>query len=173
MASAMLEESLNVRYTFTPRPRPLPGDLRPVWRLNVLALSIHQCHSGRATLEQLHVLNWALRSQATRRLFLEYIAGHKSPDQVIVRYDPSLSRAVEFALAEGIVQRSERQETIREVREPSATQYRISLTARGRVLVDELFSLDDCLQEEKEFLKQIGKKVTQKQVQSLFTWTDQ
>ena len=90
---------------------------------------------------------------------------------MIVRYDPSLNRAVEFALAEGLVQRSE-QPQFDSTSESSPAPYRIALTAKGRQLVQELLKEDDCLQTEKEFLKEIGRKVTQKQVQSLFTWEE-
>jgi hypothetical protein len=49
-------------------------------------------------------------------------------------------------------------------------QYRVILTDKGHMLVAEIKAMDDCFTTEKQFLQDIGAKVSQKQVTSLFTW---
>jgi hypothetical protein len=173
MTQTTLDEVLDVPFTFRRRPRGLPCAMRPAWRLHVLVLVLDQCWAGKASLEQLHVLNWAIRSEDTRQLFLQFIKGMRAPNQIIVRYDPSLSRAIDFAFAEKIVTRHEQQLSLlkEEDSEKKAPPYRILLSARGRTLVQAIKAMEDAFVVEKEFLKAIGKKVTQQQVESLFTWS--
>ena len=100
----MLEEELesfaDVLFTLSLRPIPIPGELRPVRRLAVLVLMLKHCHGGRANVEQLHVLNWSIRTADSRQALLEFLSGNRTPDKAIVRYDPSLSRAIAFAIGE-------------------------------------------------------------------------
>ena len=66
--------------TFNPRPTSLPCDLRPVWRIAVLVLILNQCRQMRATIEQLHVMNWSVRNRSAQDRFLAYLEGNESPN---------------------------------------------------------------------------------------------
>jgi hypothetical protein len=166
-----LEEVLDVPFTFRSRPTPQPCDIRPVWRMHVLVLLLNQCRGAKAGFEQLHVLNWAVRTDESRTAFLRFIKGEKAPNEIIVRYDPSLNRAVRFAFAEGLVVHHESEPSLIEDSERRATAYRVILTAKGHKLVREINEMEDCFITEKQFLTEIGSKVSQKQVKSLFTWS--
>lgn len=170
MPDLALDEALDVPFTFTARPTPLPCELRPVWRMHILVLILDQCWAGKASLEQLHVLNWAIRTEESRDAFLLFLQGKRAPNQVIVRYDPSVNRAVHFAFAEGLIVHKDEQLELLEDEEPPAATYRIILSDRGRKLVQQIKATDDCFTSEREFLDAIGRKVTQKQVEALFTW---
>ena len=135
MLDTDLERALDVPFTFKRRPVPLPGDMRPVWRLHVLVLLLDQCWGGKATHQQLHVLNWAIRTEETRAAFLQFVHGHRAPNQTIVRYDPSLNRAVDFAFAEGIAARHEDGPDLLGEEPSRARTYRITLTQKGRDLL--------------------------------------
>lgn len=172
MLDTELERVLDVPFTFKRRPVPLPGDMRPVWRLHVLVLLLEQCWGGKATHQQLHVLNWAIRTDETRSAFLQFVHGHRAPNQIIVRYDPSLNRAVDFACGEGIASHQEDNPGLVGEETPRGGDYRIVLTKKGRDLLREIKGLKDCLVVEKEFLAAIGRKLTQQMVESLFTWGD-
>ena len=88
-----------------------------------------------------------------------------------MRYDPSLNRAVQFAFAEGLVVHHETEPSLIEDKdEKRGRAYRVILTDRGHKLVAEIKAMDDCFTTEKQFLKEIGAKISQKQVKSLFTW---
>ena len=170
MPDTSLEQSVDVPFTFRVRPTATPCEIRPVWRLHCLTLLLDKCWGAQATLEQLHVLNWAIRTDDTRSRFLQFLRGERSPTSVIVRYDPSLNRAVHFAYAEGIVIR--RADQLPLVREPDngVPPYRLVLSSKGKELQKVLRRRDDCFIVEKEFLDSIPHKITQKQIEMLFTW---
>jgi len=159
---AATEEGTGVQ----PRPTPLPCDLRPIWRLAVLVLILNQCRQKRATIEQLHVMNWSIRRRKAQDQFLAYLQGRKSPNEVVVRYDPSLTRAVDFALAEGIVVRYEKLDGGDE----GGSQYRLTLSKLGEKLAEELMADEENFVVEKAFLRDIGQKITQTQIADLFKW---
>lgn len=170
MANATLEQLFDAPFTFQRRPRAVPCDLRPVWRLHALLLILEKCWGGQASLEQLHVLNWASRTDETRRAFLDFIKGKRTPSQVIVRYDPSLNRAVHFAFAEGLVVRHEIQQTLTGDSNGPTPPYRIILSEKGRTVLQQIHQMDDCFVVLKRFLASIPHKVSQTQVQMLFSW---
>lgn len=160
--------SSNVSAVVQPRPTPLPCDLRPIWRIAALVLILNQCRQKRATIEQLHVMNWSIRSRKAQDQFLEYIQGRKSPNEVVVRYDPSLTRTIDFALGEGIVERYEKLESGNETNHKS--QYRLTLSSQGELLASELMADEENFVVEKAFLRDIGQKISQTQISDLFKW---
>jgi hypothetical protein len=92
--------------------------------------------------------------------------GLKSPNEVVVRYDPSLTRAIDFAMAEGIVERYEKLDS----GDDGKSQYRLTLSKRGEELADELIADAENFVVEKAFLRDIGQKITQTQIADLFKW---
>jgi hypothetical protein len=52
----------------------------------------------------------------------------------------------------------------------SAYDYRIILSDQGKALALMLAERKDCLQTERTFLKQVGKKITQKLIHQLLFW---
>jgi hypothetical protein len=169
MTEMLVDDAFDVLFTFESRPSPLPCDLRPVWRMHLLVLLLEQCRGGVASMAQLHVLNWAVRTEETRLQFLQFLRGKRAPNQIIVRYDPSVNRAVHFAFAEGLV-RHDKPESFDE-KPTSQSHYRVILADRGRKLAEQIKDKDDCFVPEREFLESIGHKVTQKEVETLFTWS--
>lgn len=151
-----LRKALSVPFEFTERPSALPGDLRPDWRLPILLLIIGKCWGGQANLRQLHVLNWAVRSPHARRAFVDYLEGRRAPDATIVRIEPSLNRAISFALGEGLVERNKTD--------------RLILTERGRLVAEEIDKADDCLVDERKFLKGLRSKISQAAIDQLLDW---
>lgn len=148
------------------RPTPLPCDLRPVWRIAVLVLILNQCRQKRATIEQLHVMNWSIRSTKAQDHFLAYLQGRKAPNEVVVRYDPSLTRAIDFAMAEGIVERFEKAGSDQD----GKSQYRLTLSQVGERIAADLMADQESMLAEKAFLSDIGQKITQSQIAALFKW---
>ncbi|WP_406092975.1 hypothetical protein [Kitasatospora purpeofusca] len=146
-----------VSLAFTRRPDPIPGDLRLGWRISALALVLDKCRGRTANVEQIHLLIWALRSSNSRQLLKRWLAGEKSPDEFVVRYDPALSRTIAIAISSGIVQRG--------------ANHAISLTASGEALARSIWAEDQVLLKEKELLASVPGKITQKAIRELMAWS--
>jgi len=152
-----LEEALDAPFTFAARPRPVLGSLRPTWRIPTILMLIRRCWGGKASLEQLHVLNWAVRDSRSQGTFLSFIQGEMSPDDAIVRFEPALNRALDFALAQKLVTWTDAK--------------RLTLTNEGLAVLASVDAEEDLLTGEKSFLDQIGTPVSQTMIHRLIRRT--
>lgn len=141
---------------FSRRNDAIPGDLRITWRLSVLCLVLQRFRSNRSTLENLHTMWWAIRSVESRNLFLRWLDGDKRPDEIIVRFDPSLALTVDLALGSGLASRT--------------STGSIGLTPAGLALAGELWSYTDVLAEEKVFISKLPRSLTQSALKELTEW---
>lgn len=146
---------LKTEFLFRRQPVAIPGDLRPGWRIGLLVLLLNNCcRSGRTSLARLHVLSWGIRTKENRRALQAAIEGALSPDSLVVRVEPFLNRAVDFAIGEGLVRRS--------------GGNKIELAPNGRELAEELGKIETAYVVEKKFIAAIHQGVTEKLVNHMF-----
>ncbi len=147
-----LDQVLDRPFLFRDRPMSAPSDLRPVWRVPVVVLLVSCCRGQQATHEQLHVLNWAVRSAGSTELLGEYLTGEIPPDRAIVRMEPALDRAVALAGGFGL----------------TAWKGKFwTLTDSGRELLENLRTDERLLVREKKLLNALPKPLTQTAVAAL------
>mgnify|MGYP000060603048 CR=1 FL=1 len=144
-----------VRFSFQRRPISLPGDLRPIWRIGLLTILMTQCcRQQRSSLTRLHVLSWTIRSKENYEDMLALIAGDLSPDSLIVRFDPAVNRAIDFAIGEGLMVRVDGS--------------RIELTALGKEFAMEIFDDANLYAIEKSLAVSLKLRVSETLVDSIF-----
>lgn len=141
---------------FTERAVNIPGDFRTSWRLSVLCLLVSRGRARTLTLDHLHVLWWAVRSSVTRDLLMRWFAGERRPDEMLIRFDPSLTITLDLALGHGLVDRTK--------------TGGIHLTTRGAELVAAVQGEESVLVEERAFLAALPKSINQTQVRDLLEW---
>lgn len=146
---------LDATFTFRRRPVALPGDLRPTWRIGLLALLLSQCcRQQRSSLTRLHVLNWAMRSEANHEDLMALIEGKLPPDQLIVRFDPAFNRAIDFAIGERLVKRVDGS--------------RIELTEQGKAFAEAISKDSEVYVIEKYLIGAIKQKASETLVDNIF-----
>lgn len=141
---------------FTQRSVNIPGDFRTGWRLSVLTLLLAKGRSRALTLPHLHVLWWAVRTVTSRSLFLKWFEGDKHPDELLVRFDPSLTATVDLAYGQGLAERTQ--------------SGLIKLTATGFALANAVKDDSAVLVTEKEFLSRLPNSINQRQISELLEW---
>ena len=155
------EQILDEPFIFRRRPSAISGDMRPDWRISILLLTLHEVgYRYSATLEKLHVLNWAIRTSESRKAFIRVLNGNRTPEDVVIRCEPSLVRAIQFAEAESLV----KSESLR------SGGFKVILTDPGKQAAEFTASIKDCLVEEKAFLKQIKGCVSLRVINELLNW---
>jgi hypothetical protein len=147
---------LSVPFVFRRRPGTVPGDLRPGWRIGLIVLVMNECcRSAKTSLTRLHVLNWAIRSPETRASLLAMLDGSNAVRSLIVRFEPFLNRAVDFAIGEDLIKRSGGGKSI-------------ELTSIGKRLAEDIKKAEDAFSSEKQFIAAIGKRLTETFVDDMF-----
>jgi hypothetical protein len=147
---------LDVKFTFVSRPRDLPGDLRPNWRVPVLMLMLDMCsRGGKSSLYKLHLLNWVIRSEEQRDLLLQNLSDEPDYSQIRIQVEPSFIQAIQFAVAEKLVERLDGN--------------RVQITERGKQFANDIKESDSLVSEQK-FLKSTGLRLTEAWVGGFAAW---
>ena len=147
---------LDIPFVFKRRPAPVPGDLRPAWRIALILLILFNSRQKKASLRKLHVMSWATRSSINRHTLLRYSKGDVSKDQIIPRVEPSLNRAIDLARGEGLVHIDKGKN--------------LTLAEEGLKAAEELDKQNDFMEEEKTFLSEIKSFATEGNIDGLLTW---
>lgn len=166
MGSALPAFILDAPFTFRSRPAALEPDLRPLRRVALLLLLVDACRGATANLEQLHVLDWAIRTEESRRTLIEFLTHQRSPDTAIVRFDPTLDRAVSLASGCGLLMVTSLAST--NIASTVLPDFRIELTLHGRKALSDLDA--EVFETERAFIEALPRKLTQSDVRELFTW---
>ncbi|UWQ75186.1 hypothetical protein [Leisingera sp. M658] len=143
-------------FVFRERPKPCAGDMRISWRISVTLLALFHSRGKKASFAKLHVLNDALRSQASREK-LEAILEERIPAYTWrLRVEPAFTRALDFLVGEGFADWS-----------VSSNRTTLSLTEKGIEAAKEIDSIGDVLVDERPFMKGLAVKITEGIVQKM------
>jgi hypothetical protein len=150
MQTQELLDYLDIEFSFREQPIPLQPQLRVIWGLSILVLILHICcRGGRSSITRLHFLNWAIRNHENRERLTELLGNRSSPFANLIRCEPGFNKAIEYAIAESLVEID------------GSNNLRIRLLPKGRQLANEIIEDEDCLQDEKVFLKEKCSSVTE------------
>lgn len=157
MRPASFVETLDVAFSFKKRPTPLPGELRATWGIAMLLTIVFHSRGKKTSLQRLHVVNWAVRSETNRMQFLTALNGSGRNFNFVPRVEPSLNRAIDLAAAENLVVVNHGRNLL--------------LTKRGLAAAEELDTAKDAFVVEKAFLRAIKSAATEKKVEELLNWS--
>jgi hypothetical protein len=101
-AIGRLTERLSRPITFVPRAAPLPADVRTLWRVPLLLLTLGTVRGGRASWTQLHVLSSAIRTEDGGSRLVAALTNQRAPDEPVARFEPGLGAAVSLAVGLGL-----------------------------------------------------------------------
>jgi len=158
MNSQDLLAYLDVPFSFQKRPNPLSPQYRVIWGLSILVL-ILEVGSNRksSSIKRLHLLNWAIKSDENQQQMSKLIENRSSIVSEFIKYDPAFTRAIEYAIADELVEMKNNKKN-----KP------LCLIEKGTKLVKEIIAVKSCLEDEKTFLRQKGKLITNELAESLF-----
>jgi hypothetical protein len=92
-------------------------------------------------------------------MLLRLLSGERYLDDVPVRIDPALNRAIEYAIAEKVVEAHARNNTLV-----------LALTEAGKEFAREIIATPDCMEAEKEFAEQLRGKLPNEKVEEILDW---
>ena len=128
---------------------PIFADYRPLYKIVQLLLVLFlSSRGGKSSLIRLQLFNWVLKEEERRKL-LSNAVRNKTLDTSVWGLDPSLNSAVQFALAEQLIERC---------------STGVILSDSGRIYIKELIE-KEILIEDIEFLTGIGKGITESMIE--------
>jgi len=138
------------RFSFTPRPVPVPGDLRINWRVSIVLLMLKSCRSNRASFAKLHLLNDAVRSEQSSRKIERILVGQEDMLSWRMRVEPAFGRAIDFAVGDKFAGWTR-----------TAQKAGLQLTKDGIAAAQSIERADDVLLVEKAFIRSLAKQITE------------
>ncbi|MGX5623668.1 hypothetical protein [Bacillus cereus] len=145
--------------TFTNKPIPVPYNYRIVYKITQIALIVYICSGRKAcSLIKIHMISTALNSKERFDNLLNYVIYNEQAID-LVRFDPSINRAVDFALAEGILLRQK--------------NGLFKLPIKGKGYIEHIINDTSMFIFERNQLKQLGSNLTEDKIDRLISiWSD-
>jgi hypothetical protein len=143
----LLGSLLDAEIRLTPRPNPVPGDLRVSWGIALIVLLLGSSRAKKASFPKLHLLAHSSRTEHGRRTLTRYVETRSERDKPLIRVEPWLNRAIGFATAEGLVAVTKGKSA--------------ALTPRGEHFFAALRGNTELMREEQEFAAVCARRLTE------------
>lgn len=136
------------------RPTAVPYNYRILYKVTQLLLIISYCCTARkgCSIEKMHMISNAINDKDELNNLLSFIE-EKNNNLIIVRFDPVINRAVEYALAENLILRQ--------------ANGLFKLSPKGKILVTEINKDINLFIREKKIMENISFKLTEEKIKSL------
>ena len=137
---------------FNAKPDAVPYNYRISYKVTQLCLIMRICGRGDVcSLIKLHMISFALISQENMRKLVDFADGIGSAP--IVRFDPSVNRALTYAIGCGLIKRQQ--------------NAKYKLTDRGKQLAEQIKVVGDLMVIEIGDLNLLAKKLTERKVEEI------
>ncbi|TGA95894.1 hypothetical protein E4665_17200 [Sporolactobacillus shoreae] len=138
---------------FNAKPDAVPYNYRISYKVSQICLIMRICSfQGSCSLIKLHMISAALCTRNNMDKLLKF-ANEELSNSPIVRFDPSVNKALTFSVAYGFIMQQK------------SGNYK--LTDKGRNLTDQIQAVDDLMISEKIDLSRLSKKLSEKKIQEL------
>ena len=137
---------------FSAKPDAVPYNYRISYKVTQLCLIMRLCGRGDVcSLIKLHMISFALISHDNMRKLVAFVDGTGSAP--IVRFDPSINRALTYAIGYGLIERQQ--------------NAKYKLTDRGKQLAEQIKTIGDLMVIEIDDLNLLAKKLTESKVEEI------
>ena len=147
-----MENKTNYKALISDKSYPVPIEMRPLWRICLIIMSIAVVSGEKKYLDskKVNILVWMLIRKRRWEEYENYLLG-RTNDIPLVSVDTATYKAVEFSIAKGFV---------------LLKDGRVHLTDNGQVL-QEILVNNEIMQDEMNFLHEVGKKLTDNKIKGL------
>lgn len=137
---------------FDAKPDAVPYNYRISYKVTQLCLIMRLCGRGDVcSLIKLHMISFALISHDNMRKLVAFVDGTgRAP---IVRFDPSINRALTYAIGYGLIEQQQ--------------NAKYKLTDRGKQLAEQIKTVGDLMVIEIHDLNLLAKKLTESKVEEI------
>lgn len=139
---------------FSKKAMPVPYKYRIRYKIALIVLIIGICcRKGACSLTKIHMLSWALTSSKEMDKLTRFLHSESTTNQLTIRLDPSVSRALAFGVAEKVFFQT--------------NNGKYALTKQGDRVSKEIMEDTEILAIEKMFLKSVANKLPEKKIDEI------
>lgn len=139
---------------FDSKPDAVPYNYRISYKIAQICLIISKSCNSRAgcSLVKLHIIAGALNTKECMKDLEDFV--NEKMTFMLVRFDPAINRAIKYAMADGLV--------------IQLKNGMFKLSEKGKKLIKQI-DKEEVLEKEKQFLKELGTKLTNDKIESLMS----
>lgn len=140
---------------FNSKPDAVPYNYRISYKVAQMCLILSKCCIGRGgcSLVKLHIFSSALNTKDEKKILEDYL--QMKTLYMVVRFDPAVNRAVKYAMADGLMFQLQ--------------NGKLRLSAKGKALVLAIEKDKELMENEKKYLNEYGKKLTDEKVDAMIS----
>ena len=142
-------------FTFTRKPEAVPIDNRKLWRVSALCLALSYCRANKASMNKLQLINWAIRSNSSQEVLLQFFLRNLDPEKVIIRFDPGFPITMNIMVGEDLCK--------------LISGKSVQLSEKGVRFVKLIEADENLFTKEKKFLEEVKPYATEKNINSLIS----
>ena len=147
------EELAKEGVIFEAKPDAIPYNYRNSYKISTICLLIHSCCGRRGcSLIKMHIIGSALSDNRFKQELIKFL-NSRVQHNLIVRFDPALNRALEYAVADAMI-----------VQQGNGTY---KLTEKGKKLVKAIIEDKEIFRSEKETLNEISLSLTEERIKEI------
>lgn len=149
------------KITFSKKPISIPPEYRPSYSIALIVVILKKCCQGsKSSLLKLHLINWALKNPENKESLRKFILSNYTESSKTWGIEPSLNRALNYSVHEGIC---------------SIVNGKYELQEKGEKFYEKIIADTEHLEEEISFLNFLGKrKITDNRIDSIYKkWKNQ
>lgn len=142
----------NIIPLISDKPYPVPIEMRPLWRIGLVIISIIRVSGDKKYLDtkKLNILVWMLIRKNRWSEYESYLR-ELTVDVPLISVDTATYKATELCMAKSLV---------------TLSDGRLHITDKGETVYNAILK-SEVMQEELEFLDELGKKLTDAKVKGL------
>lgn len=139
---------------FDSKPDAVPYNYRISYKIAQICLIISKSCNSRSgcSLVKLHIIASALNTKECMKDLEDFV--NDKITFMLVRFDPAINRAIKYAMADGLV--------------IQLKNGMFKLSEKGKKLIKQIDKVE-VLEKEKQFLKELGTKLTNDKIESLMS----
>lgn len=148
-----------VGFRVTKRAISVPYKYRILYMISQICLILNICSGKKAcSLLKIQIISTAISSKNEFKKLIMFLDDSKYPLEII-RFDPSVNRGIDFAIAEKLLHRQK--------------NGLVKLSDKGRKFINEILMYEEIFKLEKKQLNIIGDRVNEEKIGQLITlWSD-
>ena len=145
---------INSDIIFDPKEEAVPFNYRISYKVSLVCLIIGKCCGKKGcSAIKLQMINAAVSTASARRELLTLTSQVSLSEATLVRFDPAISRAINYALADELIFRQ--------------GNGLFRLTDKGKSLVQEIYKNLELMVIEKEFFQELSNKLTEEMIETI------
>lgn len=145
---------INNDIIFNLREEAVPYNYRISYKVSLVCLIIGKCCGKKGcSIIKLQMINSAVSNKINRDELLNLVGGSLFSSATLIRFDPAISRAINYAMVEGLLYRQ--------------GNGLLRLQNKGKKLVNNIYNDAELMSIEKEFFEKLSNRLTEDIIENI------